>query len=194
MTIKTNTIVKVSYDLYVNNLDDDNTATEELFERAPEAHPMAYIHGLGMMLPEFEKQMEGKQEGDDFDFRIAAADAYGEYDEESVLSLPKNMFEIDGKFDSQRVKEGNIIPMNTADGQTIHALVVEVGNEKVIIDLNHPLAGEDLHFIGKIIAVKEATEEELQALTKGCGGCGGCGEGCGEKCGDGCGEGCDGCN
>ena len=184
--IEDNKIVKVIYDLYV---DGKEAGQEELMESATAEYPLVYCHGKQMMLPQFEQQLAGKQVGDEFDFRIAAQDAYGEYDDEAVLALNKELFFIDGKFDEERVYEGNIVPMNTVDGRIVNAQVVEVGEDKVTIDLNHPLAGENLHFKGKILDVRDATEEEIAKLTRKCGGCGG---GCGgggcnnEDCGNGC--------
>lgn len=191
--IQTNKVVKVQYDLYV---EGEEQGKEELMERATAEAPLVYCHGIGMMLPMFEAALEGKDANDEFDFVIAKDDAYGEYDEAGVLELDKKIFCIDGEFDAERVQVGAIIPMNTADGQIIKAQVIEITKDKVTIDLNHPLAGEDLHFIGKILEVRDVTEAELKALTQphGCGGCGGncsgnCGEGeCGGNCEGGCGN------
>lgn len=166
-------IVKICYDLYV---DGRQNSEEELMERAPEEHPLVYCHGRGMMLPMFEESLTGKTAGEMFDFRIPAKDAYGEYDDEALLTLNKELFYIDGKFDEERVFVGNIVPMTTAEGQIINAQIAEISDDSVTIDLNHPLAGENLHFKGKVIEVRDATEEELQSLTKKCGGC--CGGGC----------------
>lgn len=189
--IQTNKVVKVQYDLYV---EGEEAGKEELMERATAETPLVYCHGIGMMLPKFEESLEGKNEGDEFDFVISEADAYGEYDEAGVLELDKKIFCIDGEFDNERVQVGAIIPMNTADGQIIKAQVIEITKDKVTIDLNHPLAGENLHFVGKILEVRDVTEAELKALTQphGCGG--GCG-GCNGNCSDGnCEGGCGGCN
>ncbi len=185
--ITENKIVKLTYDLYV---DGNEAGQEDLEVRATAEHPLVYCHGRHMMLPMFEAALDGKEIGDSFDFRIPAADAYGEYDDEAVLTLDKELFCIDGKFDEERVYVGNIVPMTTAEGQIINAQVAEITDEKVTIDLNHPLAGENLHFTGKVLEVRDATEEELAHLTRKCGGCGGCGEG---ECGENCGEGCGGC-
>ena len=181
-------VVSVHYELYVAG---EQPGQEELIEKAPAEHPMVYCHGVGMMLPAFEKALESKQPGDEFDFVIPCADAYGEYDADGVMELDRSIFFIDGEFDSERVQEGAIIPMNTSDGQVINAQVVEVGPEKVTIDLNHPFAGEDLHFKGAIVAVRDATAEELEAIRnpRKCGGC--CGGG---SCDNGCSSDCGGCN
>ena len=129
------------------------------------------------------------------DFRIACQDAYGEYDDEGVLTLDKKMFyNGDGEFDSERVYVGAIVPMNTADGQVINAQIAEITADNVTIDLNHPLAGENLHFVGKVLNLRDVTEGELKALHhRGCGGCGGhCNGGdCGGDCQEG---GCGNCN
>lgn len=187
--IQKHKVVKVQYDLYV---EGEEAGKEELMERATAEMPLVYCQGIGMMLPKFEEALEGKDTGDEFDFVIPEADAYGEYDEAGVLELDKQIFCIDGEFDNERVQVGAIIPMNTADGQIIKAQVVEITKDKVTIDLNHPLAGENLHFIGKILEVRDVTEAELKALTQPHG-CGGCGGNCGGNCSDGnCGGGCEG--
>lgn len=187
-------VVKVIYDLYV---DGQKAGTEELMERATEDHPLVYCHGENMMLPKFEEGLAGKETGDSFDFRIPCEDAYGEYDTEGVLTLGRELFEVDGKLDEERVYVGNVVPMTTVDGQIVNAQVVEITEDKVTIDLNHPLAGENLHFTGKILEIRDASEAELKAIRNrgchcGCNGekqCGGCDgeQGCG-SCSNGCGE------
>ena len=189
--IKKHSVVKLSYELY---LAGDEAGKEDLFERAPETAPLCYCHGIGMMLPLFEAALEGKQAGDDFDFVINAQDAYGEHDERGVMTLDKELFCIDGVFDEKRVRLGNIIPMNTTDGQVVRAQVVDIQPDKVTIDLNHPLAGEDLHFVGKVIEEHDADEEELNSfLTPKCGGCGKSCKKNDKQCGNSCDTGCDGC-
>lgn len=190
--INNDKLVSVHYELY---LKGETPETEELIEKTPDEMPLVYLHGHGMMLPAFEAQMEGKQTGDTFDFVIPCAEAYGPHDPDGVMELEKKLFYIDGSFDDDRVYEGAIVPMNTADGQSVLAEVVEVTDKTVTIDLNHPFAGEDLHFKGTIAAEREATPEEIDAFLhpKGCGGCCGGGGNCGDGCNDGCGnEGCEG--
>jgi FKBP-type peptidyl-prolyl cis-trans isomerase SlyD len=182
MKIENQKVVTLQYDLFV----DGENGTEELMEKATAEAPLVYCHGEGMMLPAFEHAMEGLEEGASFDFRIPCEEAYGEYDTDGVLQLEKKMFyNGDGEFDSERVYVGAIVPMNTADGQIINAQIAEITKENVTIDLNHPLAGENLHFLGKVLNIRDVTEGELKALHhRGCGGCGGhCGGGdCGGDC------------
>ena len=149
-------VVSATYELYINGED----GKEELMEKATEEAPLTWCHGEGMMLPAFEAAMDGKEEGDAFDFVLKAADAYGEYIQEGLMDLPKKMFfNGDGEFDEERVYVGAIVPMNTVDGQIVKAQVCEVTDDHVTIDLNHPYAGEDLHFKGVILSIRDVTEE-----------------------------------
>ena len=183
-------VVKATYELYING----EGGKEELMEQATEETPLVWCQGEGMMLPAFEAQMAGKEEGDSFDFGLKAEEAYGEYIQEGLMDLPKKMFfNGDGEFDEERVYVGAIVPMNTVDGQIVKAQVCEITEDKVTIDLNHPYAGEDLHFKGEILEIRDVTEGELKAIRNprhGCGGCGGrhCGDGGCESCDKGCGN------
>ena len=185
-------VVTATYEMFV----DGENGQEELMARATIDNALVSCHGLGVQLPKFEEALAGKQKGDKFDFRIEYMDAYGEYDEEGVLDLDKKMFfNGDGEFDSERVYVGAIVPMNTVDGQVVNAQILEVSKDKVTIDLNHPLAGENLHFVGEIIDLRDVTPAELDALRHPhkCGGChGSCNSSCGDSC-DSCGGGCGGC-
>ncbi|MDH6535327.1 peptidylprolyl isomerase [Parabacteroides sp. 52] len=179
MKIANNKYVAVTYDLNVGEGEE-----RELMERATAEHPLQFIYGVGTMLPAFESALKGLEVGSSFDFSIAPADGYGEYFDENVVELPKNIFEIDGKFDAETVKEGATLPMMTADGQQMMGSVNEVKKDVVVMDFNHPLAGETLHFTGNVIDVHEPTAEEIAAMTAPAGGCGcGCDD-CSSDCGD----------
>lgn len=173
---------KVATLIYKMFVDGDNG--EEMLEQATLDAPLIYCHGEGMMLPAFEAAMLGKDVDESFDFRITCADAYGEYDERGVMTLDKKMFyNGDDEFDSERVYEGAVVPMNTTDGQIVNAQVVEITKDHVTIDLNHPLAGENLHFVGKVIDVRDVTEGELKALHhRSCGRCHGDCNSCESEC------------
>lgn len=176
MKIANNKYVEVTYDLNVGE-----GAEQELMERATEANPLKFIFGLGMMLPAFEKALNGLAVNDTFDFTLAPADAYGEYNEEHMIELPKNIFEVEGKFDAEMIKEGETVPMMDSDGNRLLGSVLEVKADVVVMDFNHPLAGETLHFSGKVLEVHDATAEEIAAFTapSGCG-CDDCSSDCGE--------------
>lgn len=175
MKITANKTVSAEYELYV---DGENENELELMEKATPEQPLSFIYGVGMMLPKFEEKLFGLQSGDTFEFVIENEDAYGPYEDENVLDLDRAIFEINGQLDETMVFAGNVVPLMDNDGNRVNAQVVEVTDAHVKVDLNHPLAGENLHFKGKVLEVREATEQELASLYGG-----GCGSGCG--CGDG---------
>ena len=184
MKITANKAVSAEYELYV---DGETEGELELMEKATSEQPLNFVYGVGMMLPKFEENLFGLEVGDKFDFVINTEDGYGEYDDESVLDLDRAIFEIDGKLDEEMIYEGNVVPLMDNEGNRINAQVVTITDTHVKVDLNHPLAGETLHFKGSVLEVREASEKELEALMGG-----GCGSGCG--CGDGgCGSGSCGC-
>ena len=184
MKIELGKFVALSYDLYGSETDENGK--EELIERAPEEQPFTFIYGYQQILDAFEKQLAGKSKGDAFDFTLSPDEAYGEFDEDRVVDVPKNVFEVDGKFDTQKVYVNAALPMMDTEGNHLYGTVVDIDNDVVKMDFNHPFAGETLHFVGKIVEVRDATLEELNPSQ-------GCGCGCGnDDCGDGCGDGC--CN
>ncbi len=172
MNISEKKIVTVSYDLFVQAEKE----TPELMESATSENPLVFCFGIGMMLQKFENELQDKKTGDSFDFTIACDDAYGQYNEEHVIDLPKSIFEVEGKFDDEMVAIGKIVPLMDAEGNRLSAEVLAVNENDVSVDLNHPLAGENLHFKGKVLDVHEPSEEELASYLNG-GGCSGCGSG-----------------
>ncbi len=169
-----NRYVAVTYRLYV---DGDNG--KELMEETQADQPFQFITGYGVALDAFEKNVAELEKGQDFAFTLEKEEAYGEYNLEHVLDLDREMFCIDGKFDHERIYVDAIVPLQNEAGNRFYGRVLEVGENKVKIDLNHPLAGETLHFEGKVLENREATNQEIQQLINHMsGGCGGCGGGC----------------
>ena len=158
MKIEKNKVVSVNYHL-TGKLEDQ---PEELIEQTSKEEPFVFLYGAGGMLEDFEKNLSGKSAGDAFDFHIKADKAYGEHNGDYVAEIPKEAFHVEGKFDSERVKEGEELPMLDSEGHQMQGMVVEVGDKHVVMDFNHPLAGYDLHFSGAVLEVREATEEELE--------------------------------
>lgn len=176
-----NKYVTVAYELYTDN----DKGIHELVEKAPIEHPFQFISGLGIALDSFESKILALAEGEAFDFVLKVDEAYGPYKQDHVIELPKETFAINGRFDKDMVYPGAVLPLVNADGMRFQGLVLELKDNTVIIDLNHPLAGKDLHFKGQIVTMRDATNEEIQALINhegcNCGGdCeGGCEGGCG---------------
>ena len=188
-----NQYMEVSYQLYV-----DGEQGLELMEEATQERPFQWITGFGFALDAFESQLAGLEKGAAFDFTIPKEQAYGDYIEERVLDLAREMFCIEGKFDEEHIYPDAIIPLQNEDGQRFYGRVVEIGADKVKVDLNHPLAGETLHFKGQVLENRPATNKEIEMMLPHCGGCGGgcgsCGGDCGGDCGGNCGGNCGGCN
>ena len=189
MKISDNKTVSLTYDLTVTAEEGEE---RELMERATKEQPLTFMFGMGMMLEAFEKNIEGLKLGDKFSFVLTPEESYGEYNEENVVELPKQIFEVDGKFDEERIAEGQTLPMMDAQGNRMMGSVLEIKPEVVVMDFNHPLAGETLHFDGEVIDIHESTPEEIASLTNG----GGCDCGCGNDSKDECSDescGCSGC-
>jgi FKBP-type peptidyl-prolyl cis-trans isomerase SlyD len=168
MKVEQNKVVSLTYTLEVDDC---------VIEVVTKEKPMQFMYGTGYLLPKFEEQIANMNIGDKFDFVLQAGEAYGEIDQNAILDLPKNIFEINGRFDNQYVKVGESIPMQDQEGNRLYGTVESISSETVTMNFNHPLAGNILHFDGEIIDVREATPEDLQ---------GSCGCGCNCNCDDDC--------
>lgn len=176
MKVNNNLFVEAKYKLFI---DDEEGKGEELVEETTEDVPFQYIHGLGLMLPAFEEKLLGLEPGDTFDFFLEADQAYGQHQDDYVTDLPKEIFHVNGKFDDEMVKVDATIPLMDSEGNQLLGRVLEILENHIKVDLNHPLAGEKLHFVGEIVEVHEATTEEInkffpQQSACGSGGCCGC--------------------
>lgn len=189
-----NKYISVSYKLYSSAPGEE----PELIEETAEGEPFIFISALGMTLDAFEAQIAPLQVGDKFDFTLSPDDAYGDYDEAGRQALPRNVFEINGKLDTRFIYEGAVVPLASPDGARFNGTVVEISEQSVTVDLNHPLAGKSLNFQGSVLETREASNDEIRdALNQitGCGGgcSGGCSGGCGGCSGGNCEGGCEGC-
>ncbi len=150
MKIGKNAVVGVNYVLDVDGQQLDASGDS----------PLTYLHGHGMMIPGFEKQLEGLAEGEKYDFIVPAAEGYGVFNPEAVVDLDKSIFLVDGSM-STDVFEGAQLQLTNQEGQPMTGVVNAISEDKVTMDFNHQLAGKDLHFVGSIAALREATEEEI---------------------------------
>lgn len=152
MKIEPQRVVSLTYDLYVNQED----GSEGLVESATEEQPLTFLYGAGQMLPKFEDNLSTLSTGDQYDFHLSAEDAYGEYDDEAVATLSKEMFE-----GTDIPEIGSMLPLQDNHGNHFRGQVVSIAEDSVIVDLNHPMAGQALHFKGNILNVRPATPEEI---------------------------------
>ncbi len=147
MNISKNCIVTLNYTL----TDDEN----ETLDTSVGGEPLVYLHGAKNIIPGLEEALEGKKKGDKFKVSIPAEKAYGEHMDEMVQNIPKNQFPSD-----QDLQPGMKFQANSPQGPIV-LTVVEVGETDILVDGNHPLAGENLNFDVEVAEVRAATEEEL---------------------------------
>lgn len=159
MTIENKKVVSLNYHLTVR---DEKKGGEVLIEKTDKANPFVFLFGSGGLLEAFENNLKGKKAGDLFDFTIDYKNGYGSHDSGHIVNIPIAAFKNEkGVFDSEMVKLGNTLPMVDNEGNHLQGTVKEITAEHVRMDFNHPLAGQDLHFVGEVLEVRHATEEEL---------------------------------
>ena len=155
MTVGENKVVSMTYTLR------EESSTGQMIQKVTEDRPFVYLFGIGGLLPSFKANLEGLNAGDDFSFVLQKNEAYGLPSDENIIRLDKKIFEIDGVFDEDAIRVGEIIPMEDEQGYPLSGKILEVAEDNVLVDFNHPLAGLDLYFEGKILDVRDATHEEL---------------------------------
>ncbi len=117
----------------------------------------AYLHGSRNIIPGLENALEGKSAGEELSVSIIPEEAYGVRDESMLQQIPKNMFE-----DTSQIAVGTQFQAQGPNGEMLVVSVMEVAEEHVVVDGNHPLAGVELNFDVKIIDVRDASEEEVE--------------------------------
>lgn len=175
MIAEKDNVVSIVYELR------NGSAEGEVVEALTPDNPLTFLFGTGGLLPKFEENLNGMATGDSFEFLLNSEDAYGPVVESAIVHVPKSVFEIDGQVNEELMTVGNMVPMMDAEGRRLNGKVLNVEGDAVKMDFNHPMAGNDLYFKGKIVEVRQATEEELSHGHVHAGG--GCGCGNGESCG-----------
>ncbi|AZG74245.1 peptidylprolyl isomerase [Shewanella livingstonensis] len=126
-----------------------------LIENSFDSEPMVYLHGTENLIPGLESVLEGKTTGEKVEADIPAEQAYGEYHPGLKQEVPVSAF-----GDVEDIVPGMRFIAETEMGQR-PVQVIEVKDDVIVVDGNHPLAGQSLHFSVEVIAVREATAEEL---------------------------------
>jgi FKBP-type peptidyl-prolyl cis-trans isomerase SlyD len=159
MTIENKKVVSVNYTL---TSKQDPKESESIVEKTTPGEPFVFLFGSGGLIAGFENNLRGKKKGETFDFHIKPEDAYGALDPSYVITIPIEAFKNDkGEIDRAALKVGEVLPMMDNQGNHLQGTVKEVKLDSVVMDFNHPLAGHELHFIGEILDIREASEEEL---------------------------------
>jgi FKBP-type peptidyl-prolyl cis-trans isomerase SlyD len=165
MKVEKNKMVSLIYEL--RESDSEGRVIETLDEK----RPLTFIYGTGRLLPFFETNIHELDNGEKFNFTLSAEMAYGERREDMVIDVPKSVFETDGKLNEDICQVGNEVPMMDSDGNPLNGIINEIGDDFVKMDFNHPMAGIDLYFAGRIVEVRDATDYELASTTHSCSGC-----------------------
>lgn len=154
MKVSKDKVVTLTYELRFND------EKGEIIQTVDEKRPFVHLFGVGTLLPAFEENLAGLSANDEFSFHLKADQAYGDTAKEAIIALDKKMFEIDGKIDEEMVAVGRILAMQDENGNPVNGKVLAIQDDKVIMDFNHPLAGQNLFFSGKVLEVRDATDEE----------------------------------
>ena len=154
MEKETNKLIAAHYQLFTINENGERNLVEETTQE----QPFVFITGFGTALDAFEDILKDLGRGEKFDFELDKDKSFGEYDPKRVIELNKEMFTVDGHFDSKNIFKGAQIPLKNEDGNFFIAKVLEIGADKVKVDLNHPLAGNKLNFKGYVIENREDTD------------------------------------
>ncbi len=145
MAIVENQIVSLEYEV-----KDGDTVVDSNVGGAP----LVFMFGKGQIIPGLESGISGMAIGEKGDVLVQPADAYGEYDNEAQQEVPKD------QFADIELAVGMTLYGQGEDGGTVQVTVKEIGDESVMIDFNHPLAGKALMFTVTLNDVREATAEE----------------------------------
>lgn len=138
-------------------------ADGEVIESSIETNqPIEFVYGKGFILPALEKAILGLEVGETKTINLTPEEAYGDWREEGLQTISKNQF-------PPEVEEGMMFIMENEDGSSMPLTVVKIEGDNVVVDFNHPLAGEELVFDITIKDVREATLEELLQSPSGCG-------------------------
>lgn len=148
LTVTDGIVVSLDYTL---RLDDG-----EIID-ASEQEPLEFLQGYNQIIPGLERALTGMKVGESKEVIVAATDAYGEEDEDAYQLVERTIFPPD-----MELEEGMQLRMRDAQsGDAVDVVIAEVNESNVLLDFNHPLAGEELHFQVKVVGLRPATSEEL---------------------------------
>jgi FKBP-type peptidyl-prolyl cis-trans isomerase SlyD len=149
LTIDENRVVSIHYQL--------SNGFGELIDSSQGVLPMVYMHNSGAILPSLERELTGKRAGENVDVIIYPEDGYGYSDETLIQEFPKSDLE-----SVEKLETGMRIRASGPDNESTIATLREIRDETVVLDANHPLAGQVLHFSVAIVSVREPTEKEVR--------------------------------
>ena len=146
--VQKDVVVSMEYTLQVEGEEIDFSKGQD---------PLQFLVGYGNIISGLEREMMGMKIGDSKDVVIQPEDAYGEYDDEAFMDVPRDQFPQD-----MPVEEGSELSVRDDEGQSRYARIDTVEGDTVTLNFNHPLAGDELHFNVKVVNLREPTQEELE--------------------------------
>lgn len=147
MKIENEKVVSINYTL--------RNDQGEILDTSDGHEPLAYIHGMGNIVPGLESQLNGKSVGDSLKISVAPVDGYGEYDLAQVVQVSRSQFE-----GVPELKVGMQFTASSPEGNQV-VTITNINNDTVTVDGNHPLAGKTLHFDITVVDVRNASADEL---------------------------------
>ena len=160
-TVEDGVVVSMEYTLHVDGelLDSSEGVSRygELLESSEGQGPLQFLVGYGNIISGLEEEMMGMKIGDSKDVVVQPKDGYGEFDDEAFMKVPRNDFpkEMAVEVDAE-------LTVRDDAGNARYARIDSIDGDTVTLNFNHPLAGDELHFHVKVVALREPTEEELE--------------------------------
>ena len=149
MKIRKDKVVKIHYTLCL--------ADGEVIDSTKGEHPFPYLHGADNIVPGLEAELEGRQVHDHIRVRLEPAEGFGQYDEEFVHEI-----ELDALPEAMDLAVGDEIFLLNDDDEEVPGVIEEIKSETIIVNYNHPLAGQTLIFDVEVMEIRDATQEELE--------------------------------
>lgn len=150
MRVADDLVVSMDYTLRLEDGEVIDSSTTE------DRQPINFLQGRGQIVPGLEQELYGMTVGDEKEVVVQPSEGYGEHDPDAVQLVPHDMFRTD-----TRLEPGMRLHLRDDAGHSFEADIAEIRPDGVLLDFNHPLAGETLHFWVKIADLRAATEEEL---------------------------------
>lgn len=147
-SVQNDVVVSMEYTLHVDG---------EKIDSSEGGDSLQFLVGYGNIISGLEREMMGMKVGDSRDVIVPPAEAYGEFDEEAFLEVPRGQFPKD-----MPLEEGLELTVRDDSGQSRYARIDAIEGESVTLNFNHPLAGDELHFNVKVVGLREPTSEELE--------------------------------
>lgn len=155
LIIEENRVVTLTYELR------DGSADGELMERMDARYPFIFLFGTGKLLKSFEKNLRGLGSDDAFEFILSADEAYGRWNILNVLKIPRADFNRASDVPDTYLKIDNRVNLTDDEGLRHNGKIIGIGDTEIEVDFNHIMVDKDLHFKGAVLAIREASVDEL---------------------------------